>query len=65
MKFAELSEASQLSARDVLNAILKMEFEARKGLDENRVKYLALYVRKAFIELESEEVSPVFGSQKL
>ncbi|HHL0960365.1 TPA: hypothetical protein ACQVH3_005153 [Serratia marcescens] len=64
MKFAELSEASQLSARDVLNAILKMEFEARKGLDGNRVKYLALYVRKAFIELESEEVFPVFGSQE-
>lgn len=65
MKFAELSEASQLSARDVLNAILKMEFETRKGLDENRAKYFALYVKKAFIELESEEAPSELGSQNL
>lgn len=65
MKFAELSEASQLSARDVLNAILKMEFETRKGLDENRAKYIAQYVKKAFIELESEEKTPECGSQHL
>lgn len=63
MKFAELSEASQLSARDVLNAILKMEFETRKGLDENRAKYFALYVKKAFVELESEEQLPACGSE--
>lgn len=56
MKFENLSEQSQQSARDALRSVLIVDFEGRNDLSEARAEYLARAIRKSFIALEGPEV---------
>ncbi|WGL99132.1 hypothetical protein QE177_04420 [Arsenophonus sp. aPb] len=62
MKFEELSEQSQEKAREVLAELLRIKYQQVFVLDDDVVTFLAHKIRKAFVELESEEKLPEFGS---
>lgn len=62
MKFADLTEDSQHSARNVLVNVLIIEFDNRGYVDEQRAKSIAHNIRKSFVALESEERLPVSDS---
>ena len=58
MKFEDLTEASQESARAVLSAMLVDSYRRNFKLTRDDILELGHRVRKAFVTLESEEPKP-------
>ncbi|HGN1087987.1 TPA: hypothetical protein ACKRLZ_002128 [Proteus mirabilis] len=58
MKFEDLTEASQESARAVLSAMLVDSYRRNFKLTRDDILELGHRVRKAFVTLESEEQKP-------
>ncbi|HEK0725571.1 TPA: hypothetical protein SMP68_002578 [Proteus mirabilis] len=57
MSFQDLSPESQQMARETLAEILKLEREHAYDLCDDQTKYIARFVKDAFIELEKESTS--------
>ncbi|EPL0741481.1 TPA: hypothetical protein ACKR1W_003636 [Proteus mirabilis] len=58
MKFEDLTEASQESARAVLSTLLVDSYRRNFKLTRDDISELGHRVRKAFVTLESEEPKP-------
>ncbi|SPY36424.1 hypothetical protein [Proteus mirabilis] len=58
MKFEDLTEASQESARAVLSTLLVDSYRRNFKLTRDDISELGHRVRRAFVTLESEEPKP-------
>ncbi|MDC9591698.1 hypothetical protein PSI23_21050 [Xenorhabdus sp. XENO-10] len=62
MKFEDLPEASQQTAREVLADMLRIKYQQIFDLPDSTARFLGHRVREAFVALESEEPSVMSDS---